>query len=109
MVRFVEYVAASDLYPSVKDSIDEGLKPGLVRGYQVEVQYLDGKVAWDSCCYIQGTPEQYFNDDFHEFYYQDRGVTPTGRICFRGYGIEDYDILEHDTFVLPCDSTGKLI
>lgn len=90
---FTEYVAASSIWASAKDEVDLGYKQGIVRGYNIEVRdNRTGATSWWSCEYTPATtPEQCFGDEFHTWMYQDHNVTPTGRICFRGYGIVHYD------------------
>lgn len=106
MKFFTEYVPASEIWHNATNFTDRGLKQGLVRGYNVEVRKLDGTVGWDSCCYIHSEPEEYFLDGYYKYFLEDRGATLTGRICFRGYGIEEYSLEDHDTFVNPCDENG---
>ena len=103
MFKLKEYVPASEIWPNAKTHIDHGYKSGLVRGYNIEVKTKDGKTDWLSCCYIHEDPVEYFNDEFHEWYYKEHEWTPTGRICFRGYGREEYDISERETFVIPLE------
>ena len=31
------------------------------------------------------------------------GLVPTGRICFHGYGREEYDFEERETFIIPVE------
>ena len=109
MFKFDQFVNASSIWPTAKDFTDEGIKSGLVRGYNIEIKNAEGKVDWLSCAYIEGDPNVYFNDDFHTWMYSDHGWTPTGRICFRGYGIENYDYEERDTFITPCDANGNVL
>lgn len=95
-----EYVPASSIWPSEKDHVDYGAKMPLVRGYNVEVKRVsDGLVDWLPAEWINFSPEECFFDDFHKMYYGDLGLEMTGRLCFRGYGYEEYDIEEHDTFI----------
>lgn len=103
MFKFNEYVNASDIWPTAKNHEDLGEKLDLVRGYNIEVRKDDGTTYWMSACWFSGAPEYYYNDDFHDFYFCDLGVTPTGRICFRGYGREKYDWVERDTYIEPVE------
>ena len=103
MYIFNNYVPASYIWPTANDYIDFGYKPGLVRGYNIEVRTKDGEMDWLSCCYIHEDPQEYFNDEFHLWMYKEHQWKPTGRICFRGYGREVYDPDEHDTFVIPVE------
>ena len=99
MFTITEYVPASEIWATAKDHIDHGYKSGLVRGYNIEITTRDGETHWYSCSWIHEDPEEYFNDDFHCWMFNEHGWTPTGRICFRGYGIEEYDPDERDTFI----------
>lgn len=104
-----EYVPANEIWPTATPYTDKGIREGLVRGYNVEVRKADGTTAWMSCVYIRGTIDGYLKDEFTKFWYSDLDVTPTGRICFRGYGIEEYDCVEREVFINPCDDEGNLI
>lgn len=101
MFTIKEYVPAAEIWPNAENHIDYGYKSGLVRGYNVEVSTVDGVTAWLSCSYIHEDPEEYFNDEFHQWLWNEHQWTPTGRICFRGYAVEKYDVEEHDFYVVP--------
>ena len=103
MYTFENYVPASHIWPTANDYVDFGPREGLVRGYNIEVKTQNGKLDWLSCTYIHEDPDRYFNDDFHQWMYKEHQWTPTGRICFRGYGREEYDPEERDTFVIPME------
>lgn len=109
MKQFTEYVPASQIWSGAQDFVDEGYKPGLVRGYNVEVKMPDGTIGWDSCCYVHSTPESYFLDDFYSSWLSDLNQELTGRICFRGYGIEEYDLIERECYINSCDAEGNLL
>lgn len=92
MFKITEFVPASLIWPNAKDFIDKGRRQGLVRGYNIEVVRNSTKETfWMSCEYISVEPEVEFNDDFHNYYYKEYGLTPTGRISFRGYGIKRWN------------------
>lgn len=101
MYNFNEYVNASDIWPTAENHIDLGEIPGLVRGYNIEVK-KGNIVDWMSASWFYGTPEAEYNDEFHRCYFEDLGVVPTGRICFRGYGSLEYDFEERDEIVRLC-------
>ena len=101
MLKITEFVPASQIWPTAEDHIDVGEIPGLMRGYNIEVN-KNGTVDWMSAEWIYGNPEEVFNDDYHTWSRNDWGLKPTGRICFRGYGVEEYDPEERDYFVIPC-------
>jgi len=103
MFKITEYVNASSIWPTAKDYTDFGFKPGLVRGYNIEVTISDGTAHWLSCAYFAESPEEYFNDEFHIWLYQEHGWNPTGRICFRGYGREEYDFEEREEYIVPVE------
>lgn len=109
MTTFTEYVNASSIWVTAKDYTDLGERQGLVRGYNVEVRKGD-KVDWLSCSWIYGDPNDYFNDDFHTWCREEDGLEYTGRICFRGYGIEMWDSEERDYYIVMEDSEeGKAL
>jgi len=98
---FTEFVLASEIWLTAKNYIDKGYVSGLVRGYNVEVIKREtNEKFWMSCEYIHGEPNEELLDEFHRYYYSDLGVEPTGRICFRGYGMEQYDWEERDTYII---------
>ena len=101
MFKINEYVKASSIWPNAKDFQDFGAKPGLVRGYNIEVTNHEGVTDWMSCDYIYGDPEEVFNDDFHSWMFEEYRFTTTGRICFRGYGREEYDFEEREEYIVP--------
>lgn len=99
MTTFTEYVNASSIWPIAKDYTDLGERPGFVRGYNVEV-VKDGKTDWVSCSWFEGDPNIYFNDEFHTWLNAEHGWEYTGRICFRGYGVEMWDPEERDFYII---------
>ena len=99
MFKITEYVPASEIWPTAKSYIDKGYKSGLVRGYNVEVRTSNGETHWLSCSWITDSIENEINNEFHRWYYNEHNWNPTGRICFRGYGVEEYDPDERDTFI----------
>lgn len=103
MFNSLNYVPANEIWPNAQSFIDYGHAPGLLRGYNVEVIDKNGETHWESCEYIHGEPQKELFDEFHTYYYTDRGYTPTGRISFRGYGREEYDPDERDTYIIPVE------
>ena len=103
MFNFNTYVPANEIWSTSPSHTDKGEKPGFVRGFNIEVIVSDGTRTWLSCEYIEGDPNEHFNDEFHLWYYNEHGWKPTGRITFRGYGIERYDYAERDTFIEPVE------
>lgn len=104
MTRFTEYVNATDIWATAKSYEDKGERDGFVRGYNVEVVTPDGRTDWLSCSWIYGDPNDHFNDDFHTWCRAEDGLEYTGRICFRGYGIEMWDFEERDYYIIMEDS-----
>lgn len=100
MLKITEFVSASSIWPTAEDHVDRGCIPGLMRGYNIEVKTAKGVIDWMSCEYIYGEPEEVFNDDYHTWSRSDWGLVPTGRICFRGYGREEYDFDEREEYVV---------
>ena len=107
MFEFKNYVNPSDIWPTAQNHVDYGEIPGLVRGYNIEVR-KGNIVDWMSASWFCGTPEAEYNDDFHRCYFEDLGVVPTGRICFRGYGVLEYDFDEREEFVKPYSDEDAL-
>jgi len=101
MFNFNEYVPASTIWATAVDHEDRGFIRGLVRGWNIEVTTREGKTDWLSACYFEEDPNNYFNDEFHQWMYNEHGFTPTGRICFRGYGIEEWCEEEREYFITP--------
>lgn len=100
MLKITEFVPASKIWHTAEDHVDMGEIDGLMRGYNIEVKVeKTGVVDWMSAEWIYGDPETEFNDDYHKWSRADWGLKPTGRVCFRGYGSEEYDFEERDTFV----------
>lgn len=107
MFKIKEYVPASSIWETAEDYVDEGLVVGLVRGYNIEVETSDSIVDWLSANWIHEDPEVFFNSDFYLWYCEEHGWTPTGRICFRGYGEEEYDLDEHEFYVTNVGPRGN--
>lgn len=98
MFTLTQYVRASEIWPTAEDHIDHGYVPGLMRGYNLEVKKGD-VVDWLSAEWIGGEPNEEFNDGFHSWYHIEHGFVPTGRVSFRGYGVERYDAKERDFYI----------
>lgn len=79
----------------------KGLIPGYLCGYNFEVT-KNGVTDFASCTYSPCTPDDLMNNnrDYYSDFLQDCGCTPTGRVIFRGYYIEEYDINEHEEYVV---------
>ena len=69
-----------------------GWIPGLYCGYNFEVRDREGRVDFMSCTFYPGTPEEYATDEFNVWRHEHSGLTLTGRVLFRGYYEEDWDI-----------------
>ncbi len=94
-----EHVPANTIWPNAENYVDNGHKEGYLRGYNVEVTTRKGKTDWMSCVWVRSI-DDYVADPFTKLWYQDLGVTPTGRVSFRGYGMEKYDYAERDTCIV---------
>ena len=101
MFSITEYVPANEIWPTAEPHVDHGYIPSLVRGYNIEVRTQDGNIDWMSCSYIHEDPEYYFNNGYYPEFLADLNLVATGRICFRGYGVEYYDFEEREEFVRP--------
>lgn len=104
MFTIKEYVPANNIWPNSKSYVDKGHINGYVRGYNIEVITSTGETKWLSCEWTNDSPEIYFDDDFHNWYNSEHQWIPTGRICFRGYGVEIYDHEERDFVVEIVDN-----
>lgn len=104
-----DYVPASSIWPNAEDENDLGYIAGLVRGYNIEVEKSSGATMWLSCEYIHESVETEFDDEFHRFYFKEHGWTPTGRVCFRGYGYEKFDHYNKEAYIEKIDMTGERI
>ena len=109
MMKVTEYVPANEIWPNAKAPIYKGVKSGLCTGWCIELTTLKGETFWHSCTFAYDTPEELFNDDFWTWCFEDHGWTPTGRVSFRGYYIEEYDIDERDYYYVECDENGNLL
>lgn len=107
MFKFNEFVPASQIWPTAEDHVDHGEIPGLVRGYNIEVKKGE-ELHWMGASWFYGTPEAEYNDDFHRAWFLDLDVVPTGRICFRGYGVLEYDFDEREEFVKLCSDEDAM-
>lgn len=103
MFKTTEYVNASSIWPTAKDFQDFGAKPGLLRGYNIEVTNEKGRTDWMSASYFEGEPEEYFNSDFEMHFRLWAGLKPTGRITFRGYYKEEYDFEGREQYLVHVD------
>lgn len=101
--RAFEYVKASEIWPNVEDFEDKGQRPGILRGYNFEVKRPDGSTYWLSCTHIDKEPKTYAESDFFLRHLAELDVEPTGRVCFRGYGYEEYDPDEQDVYIQHVD------
>lgn len=104
-----ELVPANVIWPKSEAYEDHGPIAGYVRGYNVEVKKRDGSLDWMSCVWIDTSIEDYVNDEYTRYWYMDLGVEPTGRVSFRGYGIEKYDPEEREHFVDRCEGIPRII
>lgn len=99
MIFIKEMVPASQIWPNAKDYTDRGYIAGYVRGYNAEILKHDGTTDWLSCEYIDTDPELHYDSEFYKWRCKEHGWKLTGRLCFRGYGIEKYDAELNETYV----------
>ena len=90
MFKIKEFVPTSQIWLTAEDHVDRGPVPGLLRGYNIEVE-CGPYHEWLPAEWIKGDPETYFNSASHLWSRRHAGLKPTGRITFRGYGAEDFD------------------
>lgn len=79
----------------IADDIFTGIKPNMACGWQFEFT-RDGQTGWGSVTFHFGTAEQCAaaNEEYWCFI----GCQPTGRVVFRGYYSEEYDLEERDYY-----------
>ena len=77
----------------------KGLIPGYLCGYNFEVT-KDGVTDFASCTFSYRTPDDLMNsnEDYYSDFLLDCGCIPTGRVIFRGYYQEEYDINERESY-----------
>lgn len=103
MFKITEYVNASSIWPTAQDFQDFGPKPGLMRGYNIEVTTSKGVTDWMSAFFTYDEPEDELNQEWRIESRRDWGFVPTGRITFRGYYEERYDWEEREEYVVPVE------
>ena len=74
--------------------------PGLLRGFNVEITNDDGDVDYCSAVWTPGeadesNPDIFISIDLVSY----NGWRPTGRLVFRGYGVDRYDFEEREEYV----------
>ena len=76
----------------------KGLIPGYACGYNFEVT-KDGVTDFESCTFEYDTPDGVMAPGslYPDFLF-DVGCEPTGRVIFRGYYTEEYDIEEREEY-----------
>lgn len=77
----------------------KGLIPGYLCGYNFEVT-KNGVTDFASCTFSYSTPDDIMNnnEDYYSDFLLDCGCIPTGRVIFRGYYQEEYDINERESY-----------
>ena len=102
-----EIIVNSDSYTgyTIEDDKYIGVIPGLACGWQFEFIRNDGKIGYNSVAYYEGTPEEYcqmwlrYGEDALFEIERRNGYEPTGRVIFRGYGVEYYDTEYREWFI----------
>lgn len=79
----------------------KGLIPGYLCGYNFEVT-KDGVTDFASCTFSPRAPDDLMNrnEDYYSDFLLDCGCIPTGRVIFRGYYQEEYDINERECYCI---------
>ena len=82
----------------------KGLIPGYLCGYNFEVT-KNGVTDFASCTFSYSTPDDIMNsnEDYYSDFLLDCGCVPTGRVIFRGYYTEEYDINERESYCVRVD------
>ena len=76
----------------------KGFIPGYACGYNFEVT-KNGVTDFASCTFEYGTPDEVMAPgSFYPYFLFDMGCEPTGRVIFRGYYKEKYDINEREEY-----------
>ena len=108
----LEYISISDTATGWRDNAgrDYGQIDGYVRGYNVEFRNREtGEIDYNSTLWVNGTIEGYHqrnmdawgNVGYEPFEVErSNGWEPTGRAVFRGYGKEEYDFEERETYII---------
>lgn len=95
----------------IPDDTFYGCLPGLVNGWQYEARNVSdkrfpvGKILYFSVSYQWGMPED--EEEFQSYHASNYGWELTGRVVFRGYAHEEYDLEERDYYVT--DATDEEI
>lgn len=89
-----------------------GIIPGIVNGWQIEYVNKDGKFEYGSVSYQAGMIEQdvalYEAQGGGSWLFEIprwKGYEPTGRVVFRGYGVQLWDSWERDWYVEEYEPT----
>lgn len=98
----------------VEDGNFRGYFPGVCCGWMFEFKNKDGKVDYNSVTWFEGTPEEYCETWLRygpeALFEMERwnGYEPTGRVVFRGYGVEKWDSEEHDWYIERCEPDEEI-
>lgn len=109
MFKFDVMVPANEIWPNAKAPVYKGVKSGLCTGWCVEVTTWKGETYWRSCDFTHFSPEEEYNNDFWTWHWEEAGENPTGRISFRGYYLQEYDVEERDYYYIECDENGTVV
>ena len=87
---------------------DKGPIPGLVRFYNVEtLQKSTGKIDWSTDILVRTSPEEYFSSQDWLDIAKSQNIELTGRIRFRSYAKEVWDMHEADWHYIYTDEFGE--
>ena len=111
LLNVQEYVMADQIWKNADNHTDYGKKDRYIRGYSIELM-KNGHPGWTRTHWIHNDPEVYFNTTTYKNNLLHQNCIPTGRICFRGYGIEKIDKIEiySDDYVIgkmPTDDVSE--
>lgn len=95
----IEFVDAKDIFKNGETNKDYGNIPPYLRGYNIEVTLDDGRKKWLPCRFIRTDIDKYLNSSSMSQEMDEQFFTLTGRVCFRGYFNEVWDMRNAD-FVL---------
>lgn len=97
----------------VADSNFRGYFPNVCCGWMFEFKNKDGKIGYNSVTWFEGTPEEYcetwlrYGSDALFEAERWNGYEPTGRVVFRGYGVEEWWAEERDWCIRDCEPEGE--
>ena len=101
-------IKLSESYAEYRDEVADsewiGIIPGVMNGWSIEYVRKDGEMGYGSVIFLPGTIEDEVGryEGYSGSWLFDiprlNGAEPTGRVVFRGYYTEHYDLEERDYY-----------